>query len=88
MNLNKDHPGPQQIRVLKYNASHWEAVESLTRGYFYYHNRVEKSQPMFVFFVWLLSFVFHIYLNSFHFFVVFFFVKIVLKANHFCDNYF
>merc|ERR1712154_505585 len=41
--MNKDHPGAQQIRVLKFAKSQWEAVESLTRGDFYYHNRIEKK---------------------------------------------
>jgi len=41
--MNKDHPGAQQIRVLKFAKSQWEAVESLTRGDFYYHNRMEKK---------------------------------------------
>merc|ERR1712154_720206 len=42
--MNKDHPGAQQIRVLKFAKSQWEAVESLTRGDFYYHNRIEKKK--------------------------------------------
>ena len=41
--MNKDHPGAQQIRILKFKNSQWEAVESLTRGDFYYHNRIEKK---------------------------------------------